>query len=78
MLPVAEMPNEFHRQKYEMAIGITPQSRYLLCLPYFERVRSVIIPATGVGFGVPDMSHGDNHTRLIDAELFDLGQNDRK
>lgn len=32
----------------------------------------------GVGYGVPDMSHGDNHTRLIDAELFDLGQKRQK
>ena len=41
------MPNEVHRQKYETAIGTKPQSRYLLCLPYFERVRSVMMPMTG-------------------------------
>ena len=47
VLPPAEIPNEVHLKRYEIANGIAAKRRYGRCLPIFERVLSVIKPIIG-------------------------------
>ena len=41
-----EIPKEHHFMIYAKKKGIAPANTQGLCLPYFERVRSVMIPIT--------------------------------